>query len=229
LIHTTVQQSVRFNSFHPFRRREGMTGRSPLGFSASFRISAKVLFPLGIASRQGTSTFSVNEHQPESLRSTAITRCQHYYALIRLPMQPRRSYAFPRKVGRDRLIGINMPPICPPHGSSQVSDLTFDARCSQPPRIARQLHLPVASLSMIDCAISGRLVTIKLRNEAESDSQMLRLASLSERIPPPPITQRKRRRTTCQTGNLHDNLLTGYKLKQTYLAIPEVAERGLFY
>jgi len=148
-------------------------------------------------------------------------------------MQPRRSYAFPRRVGHNRIVPLNnqrlipmigqkqVPPICPLHGTSQVSELTFDTRCSQSPRIARQLHMPVASLSMIDFALFGGLVAIKTCNEAESDSLALRLASLPERIPPPPITQRKRRRTTCQTGNLHDNLLTGYELNQTYLAIPK--------
>jgi len=45
----------------------------------------------------------------------------------------------------------NLPPVYPPLGISQVSDLAFDTRCSQPPRIARQLHKPVASLSMTDC------------------------------------------------------------------------------
>jgi hypothetical protein len=163
-----------------------MESYSPFGFSASFRISSMVLTPLGISSMQGSTTFSVNEHQPESLRSVGITRLQccaggnnycaggnkRYYTLIRLPMQPRRSYAFLRKVGRNRnkprICQQLMPPICPPHGISQVSDFTFDTRCSQPPRIARQLHLPVASLPMIDFAFSGRLVAIKKHNEAES-------------------------------------------------------------
>jgi hypothetical protein len=82
---------------------------------------------------------------------------------------------------------------------------------------------------MIDFALSGGLVAITLRNEAESPcfqkyGLALRLTSLPERFPPQPITPRKRRRTTCQTGNLHDNLLTGHELKQTYLAIPETAE-----
>jgi hypothetical protein len=197
-----------------------MTGHSPLGFSASFRVSSIVLLPLGMTSKQGTSTFSVNEHQPESLCSIGITRLQRYYALIRLPKQPCRSYAFPRKVGHDQIV----PPVCPLIGISQVSELTFDIRCSQPPRIARWLHLPVASPSMLDFTLFGGLVAIKLRNEAESDSLVLRLMSLSKRFPPPPITQRKRRRTTCQTGNLHDNLLSGYKLKQTFLAIPKDAK-----
>jgi hypothetical protein len=207
-------------------------GYPTFGFSASFRISPMALIPLGISSMQGSTTFSVNIHQPEVLRSSAITRLRcyaggnkHYYDLIRLPKQPRRSYAFPRQVERNRILPLKyqrpLPPICPPFGISQVSDLAFDTRCSQPPRIARQLHEPVASLPMIDFAISGRLVAIKKRNEAELDSLALRLASLPERIPPPPITQRKRRRTTWQTGNYHDNLLTGYELNQTYLAIPK--------
>src|SRR5215469_9117876 len=53
------------------------------------------------------------------------------------------------------------------------------------------------------------------RNEAESDSLTLRLMSLSKRFPQTSITQRKRRRTICQTGNSHNNLLSGYKLNQT--------------
>jgi hypothetical protein len=198
---------------------------------------------------QGSTTLSVNKHQPEGLRSIGITRFRccaggnsccaggnkRYYALIRLPKRPHRSDAFPRQVGRNRIKPLTcqrlLPPICPPHGTSQVSDFTFDARCSQPPRIARWLHLPVASPSMIDFALFGGLVAIKLRNEAESPCLQkhglaLRLASLPGRIPPPPIAQRKRHRTTRQTGNLHDNLLTGYELNQTYLAIPKIAEKS---
>ena len=51
-------------------------------------------------------SLSVNRHQPERLRSTAMTRRQHYDDLFRLPMQPCCGDAFPRKVGRDRLIGM---------------------------------------------------------------------------------------------------------------------------
>ena len=209
MIPTLISSSVRFN-FHPFRRQEGMAGLSPFGFSASFRISSMVLSPLGISSMPGSTTFSVNEHQPESLRSVGITRLQRYYALIRLPKRPSTRLCVPAK--RSDATGL-MPPTCPPFGISQVSDFTFDTRCSQPPRIARQLRLPVASLPMIDFAISGRLVAIKMCHEAESPCYrkhgltLRRLMSLPERIPPTPITPRKRRRTTCQTGNLHDNLL----------------------
>ena len=118
----------------------------------------------------------------------------------------------------------HLPPDCPPLGISQVSDFTFDARCSLSPRIARQLRLPVASLSILDFATFGRLVAITGVTRPNRIHLTLRLASLPERIPPPPITQRKRRRTTCQTGNLHDNLLTGHKLNHTYLAIHEGTE-----
>ena len=155
MIHTIpLHQSVRFNS-HLFQRQEGMGGFSLFGFSASFRISSKVVFLLGIASKPGTSTFSVNEHQPEGLGSVGITRLHRYYALIRLPQRPADGYAFPKLVGRD-----HAPPASPSLGISQVSDFTFDTRCSQPPRIARQLHLPVASLPMVDFTQSGGLVAI---------------------------------------------------------------------
>ena len=58
-------------------------------------------------------------------------------------------------------------------------------------------------------------------HEAEPDSLALRLMSLFPRIPTLRITPQDRRETTCQTGNLHDNLISGYELKQTYLAIPQ--------
>ena len=185
MIPTLIDSLVRFN-FYPFRRLEGMAGHTPFGFSASFRISFMVLSPLGISSMQGSTTFSVNEHQPESLCSVGVTRLQCYYALIRLPKRSSTRLCIPAK--RLDSTGL-LPPICPPFGSSQVSDFTFDTRCSQPPRIARQLHLPVASLPMIDFALSGRLVTIKLRHDVESSCYQkhgltLRLMSLPERITP---------------------------------------------
>jgi hypothetical protein len=45
-------------------------------------------------------------------------------------------------------------------GVSQVPDLTINTRCSLSSRIARQLQMPIASLSIVDFAHFGRLVAI---------------------------------------------------------------------
>jgi len=54
---------------------------------------------------------------------------------------------------------------------SQVSVRSVGIRCPQPPRKVRLLHTLVASQTMAGFAISGRLATFKLRNEAESGSR----------------------------------------------------------
>jgi hypothetical protein len=61
-------------------------------------------------------------------------------------------------------------------GSLRFLNLSFPARCLQPPRRARRLHTGVASSTVADFTISGRMVTPILRNEAESSSLALRLA-----------------------------------------------------
>ena len=61
--------------------------------------------------------------------------------------------------------------------ASQVPDESFDTRCPHPPRRAWWLHLLVASPPMAGFALSDRLATRNLRNEAESGSRQLRLMS----------------------------------------------------
>jgi len=110
-----------------------------------------------------------------------------------------------------------LPPASPSLGTSQVPGSTFDTRCSLTPRIVRRLLVPVASSPVLDFALTRRLVTIKTHNEAELDSLVLRLASLFSRIPALRIAPQDRRKTTCQTGNLHGKLLSVFKLSQASL------------
>jgi hypothetical protein len=53
---------------------------------------------------------------------------------------------------------------------SQVPGGSFHARRPQPPRGVRQVHLPIATLSIAGFANSGRLATPDWRNEAEAGS-----------------------------------------------------------
>lgn len=62
------------------------------------------LFRSGNFFQAGLLAFNVNEHQSGGLCSTGITRRRHYYAPIRLPERPSYGYAFPKSVGRGRLI-----------------------------------------------------------------------------------------------------------------------------
>jgi hypothetical protein len=61
-------------------------------------------------------------------------------------------------------------------GSLRFLNLSFPARGLQPPRGARRLHTGVASSSVADFTIFGRMVTPILRNGAESNLLALRLA-----------------------------------------------------
>ena len=66
--------------------------------------------------------------------------------------------------------------ILSPCGSLRFLDFSFPARCLQPPRGARRMQVSIASSSVTDFSISGRLVTPNKRNEAEASSLALRLA-----------------------------------------------------
>ena len=58
----------------------------------------------------------------------------------------------------------------PPERVSQVPDDSVGIRCPLSPRRARPLHVFVASRSVTGFTLSGRLATLRLRNEAESGS-----------------------------------------------------------
>jgi len=78
----------------------------------------------------------------------------------------RRVMSFPVTVGVGPL----------PVGSPRFLGRSFGARCPLPPRRARQLHAPVASLPTAGFSTSERLATLDWRNEAEPGSLTLRLA-----------------------------------------------------
>ena len=63
-------------------------------------------------------------------------------------------------------------------GSLRFLDFSFAARCLQPPRGVRRVHINVTSPSVSDFSQLGRLVTPTFkRNEAESSLLALRLAA----------------------------------------------------
>ena len=66
-------------------------------------------------------------------------------------------------------------------GPLRFLDFSFPARCLQSPRGVRRLLPSVASPTMTDFAVSGRLVTPSLCNEAESSSLALRLTGSPSR------------------------------------------------
>src|ERR1019366_8353090 len=70
--------------------------------------------------------------------------------------------------------------------------------------------------------ISGRLLTFRLRNEAESGSLALRLACSPHKFPPDGLLHPTLASATCRTGNLHGELLSVHKISQAYPGAPEL-------
>ena len=70
---------------------------------------------------------------------------------------------------------------CNPFGSLRFLDFSFLTRHLQPPRRAHRLHTNVPSPMAAGFNQSGSIATPTLRNEAESSSLALRLASSSNR------------------------------------------------
>ena len=70
---------------------------------------------------------------------------------------------------------------CNPFGSLRFLDFSVLTRCLQSPRGARRLHSNVSSPTAAGFSNSGSIATPTLRNEAESSSLALRLASSSNR------------------------------------------------
>src|ERR1035441_4188438 len=73
--------------------------------------------------------------------------------------------------------------------------------------------------------ISGRLLTFRLRNEAESGSLALRLACSPYKFPPDGLLHPTLASATCRTGNLHGELLSVHKISQAYPGAPETLRK----
>src|ERR1035441_1342460 len=73
--------------------------------------------------------------------------------------------------------------------------------------------------------ISGRLLTFRLRNEAESGPLALRLACSPHKFPPDGLLHPTLASATCRTGNLHGELLSVHKISQAYPGAPETRRK----
>jgi len=125
-----------------------------------------------------------NMFTAEALRSTGITRRQHYYGPLRLPTRPASGYVFPLAVET-----TTHPADDSPHRVSQVPCVSFDARCPQSPRVAHLLQIPVASQVVRGFALFGRLAATIWCHEAESGSLALRLTSSPQQDSTAPVTR----------------------------------------
>ena len=134
------------------------------------------------------------------LRSTSITRLLHYYGPVRLPTRAANWVM-------SSPIALWLPP--PPVGPPRFLDQSFSTRRPQPPRRARRLLSPVPSSSVLGFAQSGRLTTLDFcvtrpnRVRLRCGSHFCPLEALPGRITPS-----RARAATCQTGNLHGELLS---------------------
>ena len=89
------------------------------------------------------------------LRSAGITPLQRYYEPLRLPIEPRRSYGFPRLVDPWPTCQASLDRV------SQVPGDSVGIRCPLPPRRARPLQAFVASRSVTGFTLSGRAGHLK--------------------------------------------------------------------
>jgi hypothetical protein len=115
------------------------------------------------------------------------------------PLAPSCFQDFPATMGLsdsrlrspDRLFIPGQPSVCSPYrsGSPRFLGASFRARFPLPPRGALQVPTPVASLQVSGLAVSGRLATPTLRNEADPGSLSLRLTRSQSRAVNPFVTR----------------------------------------
>ena len=113
------------------------------------------------------------------LRSTGITPFPRYYEPRRLPTRAGRAVMYSRKP-LDR---------SPPGRVSQVPDRSVGTRCPQPPRRARQVRIPVTTLSLSGFTRYGRLAT-PICLTRPNRVQCLRLAPSPREAPHPGLLRR---------------------------------------
>jgi hypothetical protein len=153
------------------------------------------------------------------LRSTGITPLHHYYEPLRLPIEPRRSYGFPRLVdvwpaGQASLDRV-----------SQVPDDSVGIRCPLPPRRARSLQTSVASRPMTGFTLSGRAGHSQTRNEAVSGSRFRITAdAFAFRGSDRRITPTAAQSATWRTNNYHGQYLSTDKNRQALPDAPDYAD-----
>jgi hypothetical protein len=155
------------------------------------------------------------------LRSAGITPLQRYYEPLRLPIEPRRSYGFPRLVDPWPTCQVSLERV------SQVPDDSVGIRCPLPPRRARPLQAFVASRSVTGFTLSGRAGHSQMRNEAESGSRLRITADAfafqgSDRR----ITPTAARSATWRTNNYHGQYLSTDKNRQALPDAPDFADDG---
>ncbi len=150
------------------------------------------------------------------LRSTGITPLPHYYEPLRLPIEPRRGYGFPRPVDGSPTCELSLERV------SQVPDDSVGIRRPLSPRRARPLQTFVASRSMTGFTPSGRLATLTCLTRPNTGSRLRITAdAFAFRGSDRRITPAAARSATWRTNNYHGQFLSTDKNRQASPDAPE--------
>jgi hypothetical protein len=148
------------------------------------------------------------------LRSTVVTR----FVATMSPADFRR-----RRLPVTRALGSTHE-----RRTTQVPDLTFGARCPQPPRKARRLNVPVATPPVTDRPYFGRKAT-SLFVTRPNRVQCLRPTPSASRASTSGSPRAAAWSPTCRTGNLHGQHLTVNESSQAWPDAPKTQRRkGVF-
>jgi hypothetical protein len=147
------------------------------------------------------------------LRSTGITPLPHYYEPLRLPIEPRRGYGFPRLVDLSPMGEWSLERV------SQVPDDSVDIRRPLSPRRARPLQAFVASRPIAGFTPSGGMATLKCLTRPNTGSRFRITAdAFAFRGSDRRITPTAARSATWRTNNYHGQFLSTDKNRQ---ALPD--------